>query len=200
MLPQENQLHTQEKSSKRTTFEEKIQPILNYIGIIGASIMSVAYIIIVVVMIVGFKVHQNSTTIVFAIVNALVGLLITQFLKVQGVSFAKSLPENQELIKEYYHKETKDKKYRSIKSYWFKSVIKDVFFKGCTVAFSTIAIIYIVIVGSEDYNLLLMAITNLLMFICFGLLALNASYEFYNNMHVPYMQHMLEESEKEVKE
>ena len=114
-----------------------------------------------------------------------------QLLKVQGISFAKNLPENKAIIEEYYKKDTKDKKYVSIDTFWKRSVIKDVIFKGVSVGISTAGLIFIVIVGTEDYNLLLLALTNLLMFTCFGLLALNKAYEFYNNRHVPYMIEML---------
>ena len=43
---------------KLTLFEEKILPILSYVGAIGAGIMSIAYIILVVVLINGFKAEQ----------------------------------------------------------------------------------------------------------------------------------------------
>ena len=48
-------------------------------------------------------------------------------------------------------------------------------------------VIYIVIQGCNDYNLLLLALVNLVMFICFGLLALNKAYDFYNERHIPYV-------------
>ena len=99
---------------EKNKFEEKILPILNYVGIIGACIMAVAYIIAVFVLIKGFKAEELLQTTVFACVNAATGFIIMQFLKMQGVSFAKMLPENQEIIKKYYKTKTKDKKIRSI--------------------------------------------------------------------------------------
>ena len=57
---------------------------------------------------------------------------------------------------------------------------------------STAGLIYIVIQGCGDYTLLLLALVNLVMFICFGLLALNSAYEFYNNKHIPYMLNQIE--------
>lgn len=99
---------------EKSKFETKILPILNYVGIIGACIMAVAYIIAVFVLIKGFQVEELLQTTVFACVNAATGFIIMQFLKVQGVSFAKMLPENQEVIKRYYNTKTKDKKVHSI--------------------------------------------------------------------------------------
>lgn len=176
---------------RKSFFEKKIQPILQYVGVIGATLMSIMYIITVVILIIGFKAQSIQNTIVFAIINALVGLIIMQFLKIQGISFAKNLPENIEIVKQYYNTKTKDKKIQSIKYYWTSSLIKDFIFKGLSIALSTAGIIYIVIVGSNDYTLLLLALVNLILFICFGLLALNNAYEFYNNKHVPYMQEMI---------
>lgn len=177
-------------------FEKKIKPILQYIGAIGATIMSIMYMVVVVVLIVGFKVHKLQQVIIFAVINAIVGLIIMMFLKIQGVSFAKNLPENIKVIVEYYNTQTKDKKLKTIKEYFIKSTIRDILIKGISIIASTSCIIYIVIQGSNDYSLLLLAVANLLMFICFGLLALNSAYEFYNNYHVPYMKDQLENRNK----
>lgn len=88
----------------KTFFESKIQPILEYVGIIGASLTTIAYFIVVYVLIHGFEYRAILETTVFAIVNALIGFIIMQFLKVQGVLFAKNLPENKEILDKYYHK------------------------------------------------------------------------------------------------
>lgn len=167
--------------------QEKLINLLKYIGIMGASICSFAYIIVVVVLIQGFKIEQTAQTIIFAVVNAIVGFIIMQFLKVQGEQFAKNKAENKPIIEEYYNSKTKDKKLHSMKYYWITSVVKDIFTKVVTVFISTVGIVYIVVVGSNDWNLLMLAFVNLLLFICFGLLALNNAYEFFNNMHIPYM-------------
>lgn len=177
---------------EKTVFEKKIKPILQYIGAIGAVLMSIMYIVCVVILIVGFKAQTILNVTIFAIVNALVGLIIMQFLKIQGISFAKNIPENKEILDKYYSTKTKDKKYRSINFYWATSLIKDILLKGISVIASSVGLIYIVIQGCNDYTLLLLALVNLVMFICFGLLALNQAYEFYNNRHIPYILHQLE--------
>lgn len=172
--------------------EKRLINILKYVGIIGATICSVAYIVVVLVLIQGFKVESNTQTITFALVNAVVGFIILTFLKIQGESFAKSLPENKAISDAYYESETRDKKYHSMKYFWITSTIKDILTKVLGVFASTFGIIYIVIIGSNDWNLLLLALVNLLLFISFGLLGLEKSYEFYNTRMVPYMQHQLE--------
>ena len=113
---------------RKSFFEKKIQPILQYVGVIGAILMSIMYIITVVILIIGFKAQSIQNTIVFAIINAIVGLIIMQFLKIQGISLAKNLPENIEIVKQYYNTKTKDKKIQSIKYYWTSSLIKDFIF------------------------------------------------------------------------
>lgn len=186
-----------ENNNNRTLLERKILPVLNYIGIIGAVIMAIAYIVIVFVLINGFKAEALLQTTVFACVNAAVGFIIMQFLKYQGVSFAKMLPDNKEVIERYYKTKTKDKKVHSITYFWVTTVIKDIIVKCLTLGATTVGIIYIVIQGSNDYNLLLLALVNLLMFVCFGFISLNNAYEFFNNKHVPYM---LEQLNKEIKQ
>ena len=95
--------------------EKRLINILKYVGIIGAAICSVAYIVVVLVLIQGFKVESNTQTVTFALVNAVVGFIILTFLKIQGESFAKSLPENVAISEAYYEAETRDKKYHSMK-------------------------------------------------------------------------------------
>lgn len=178
----------------KSTFETKIKPVLSYVGAIGAGLMCIAYIIVVFVLIRGFKATVIFNTLLFATVNAIVGFIILQFLKVQGISFAKLIPENDKIIKEYYSTKTKDKKPHSMQFYWTTSVIKDIFTKCISVAITSAGLIYIIIQGSNDWNLLLLAIVNLIMFICFGFLALVNAYEFFNNTYIPYMQEKIDET------
>lgn len=183
------------EEKKKTLFESKILPILNYVGAIGAAIMCIAYIIIVFVLINGFKAERIQQITIFALVNAGVGFIILQFLKVQGISFAKMIPENKETLNLYYGSRTKDKKNHSLAYFWVTSVIKDVILKCLMLAATTMGIIYIVIQGSNDYNLILLAFVNLLMFICFGFLGLVKAFEKFNTSYIPYIKEQLEKRE-----
>jgi len=182
---------------EQTLFEKKIKPVLTYIGVIGASLMAIAYIIVVLVLINGFEVNDILQTTTFGIVNAIVGFVIMQFLKVQGESFARELSDNKEVLDKYFKTRTKDKKNHSMTYYWVTSVIKDIFTKGVSIALTSIGIVYIVIVGSHDYNLLLLAFVNLIMFICFGLLALVKTYDYFNQSYIPYLRDKLMEGENQ---
>lgn len=189
-----------EKDKKLDFFEEKILPLLNYIGAIGAVITSIAYIIIVFVLIQGFEKETTLHTTVFALVNAGVGFVILQFLKYQGISFAEMKPENEEILKQYYGTKTKDKKSHSMIYFWITSVVKDVFIKCATLAITSIGIVYLIIKGNKDYNLILLAIVNLLMFICFGFLSLVKSYKYFNRTYIKYIKERLAEVEQSKEE
>lgn len=185
------------ESETKTFFEKRIKPVLHYIGTIGAVLMCIAYIVLVCIMVFGFSAHHElSETITFALVNALVGLIIMQLLKFQGIDFAKALPDNAVVLKKYYTTKTKDKKPHSLKFYWITSVLKDMAIKGLSIIVTTIGVIYIVIQGSNDYSLLLLAVVNLVMFICFGLLSLVNAYDFFNEQHIPFIVEKLKEAEE----
>lgn len=180
---------------KHDFFKEKILPVLNYIGAIGALITSIAYIILVIIMIFGFKAEKVLNTTVFACVNAGVGFVIMQFLKYQGIRFAENLEDNQAILKLYRESKTKDKKNHSLRFFWITSVIKDVFIKCLTLALTTIGLIYIIIEGSKDLNLIWLSIVNLFMFISFGLLALEKAYKYFNSTYIEYIKEQLQEGE-----
>jgi len=185
---------------EKDVFEKRIKPLLQYIGFVGAAITCVAYIIIVVVMIVGFKVNTILQTTTFSVVNAAIGMIVMQLLKYQGQVFAQNIPENKEILKQYYNAKTADKKHKSMSHYWKFSILKDALIKCVCLAGTSIGLVYIAIEGSKDYKLILLAIANLVMFICFGLLGLNSSYEYFNNQHIPYIKERLKESQIPQKE
>lgn len=184
----------------RNFFESKIKPILTYVGTIGAVLTGIAYMALVWILIFGFSAHNVVQTLLFAVVNGAIGFIIMQMLKVQGTDFAKQLPDNKPILDEYYSSKTKDQKLRSIKYYWITSVIKDVVFKALTITITTAGMIYIIIEGSNDYVLLLLAFVNLMMFFCFGLLSLSSAYDFFNTRHMAYIKEQLRLLKEEANE
>lgn len=179
-------------------FETKIKPILKYVGTIGATLMAIAYVAIVLIMVFGFEMQASITqSIVFAIVNAVMGLIIMQFLKVQGIDLARELPANAEILKKYFATKTKDKKNHSLKYFWITTFTKDFIIRAATIAATTLCIIYIIIRGTGDLSLLLLAVVNLIMFFCFGLLSLVKAYDFFNDEYIPYIQEKIDEADEE---
>lgn len=191
-------MNEQEKLDKQKDFfEEKVLPILHYVGLIGAIIMSIAYIILIVVLIFGFKAEKTLKTTVFAVVSAAVGFLVLQCFKFQGQSFAENKKENKEILDKYYSTQTKDKKAHSMAYYWAKSATIDFLVKAGSVALTSIGLIYMIIEGSRDYNLIALGIVNLLMFVCFGFLSLVKTYNYFNRVFIEYIKERLSEVEED---
>lgn len=182
----------------QTFFEKKIKPILIYVGTIGAALMSVGYIILMFVLVLGFKAQAYLTqALTFAVINAIVGFIIMQFLKIQGIDFAKELEDNKLVLKDYNEGLIdKKKSTHSLKYFWIKSIISDIGAKALTIGITTAGIIYIVIEGSQDYNMLLLSVVNLILFACLGLLSLVKAYEFYNNNYIPFLKDKINEREQ----
>lgn len=174
---------------------DKIKAILTYTGIIGAIISSVAYIVVTAVLVMGFSSRlESAQQLLFSVLGAVVGLMITISLRSQGVVFAKEKPDNKAVMKEYrakLNKTKKIKKLRTITSYIVFHTIKDIFIKGITVAGSTFLLLYIFIEGNGDYSLFLLALSNILMFISFGLVAMTKAYDRYNEEHISAVKEII---------
>ena len=99
---------------EQTFFEKKLKPILLYMGTIVSVIMAIAYILIVFVLIEGFKVEKLLNTTIFSVITAAIGFCIMQMLKIQGQTFAKNLPQNKETIKKYSERNLDNGKKRKI--------------------------------------------------------------------------------------
>lgn len=173
-------------------FEKKIKPLLQYIGTIGATILSIIYMFVIGILIAGFKAHTWDQILVFALINAAFGCLITFFLREQGRSFARNIPENDAVVKEYYGLLQKQKKYRTLRGYYISTTITDILGRATCVILGTLGIMWIVIQGTNDWMMAILAVVNLFLFICFGLLALAAMYDFYNTQWVPRMKYEIE--------
>lgn len=170
-------------------FEKKLKPILLYMGTIVSGIMAIAYIIVVFVLIEGFKAEKLLNTTIFSIITAAIGFCIMQMLKIQGQTFAKNLTKNKSIVEEYSKRKNVNntRKYKTMKHYWITSTIIDVLVKCLTLSITSIGMVYIMIEGSGDYSLLLLAAVNLLMFAGFGLISLCKAYDFYNEEYIPFM-------------
>lgn len=178
-------------------FETKIKPMLKYVGGIGAMLMGVAYLAIVFILVFGFTAEATlAQSVTFAAVNAFMGLIIMQFLKIQGIDLAKDTEENKQVLKEYSGTKARTKQLKSIKQFWLTSIATDIVVKGLMFMATTMGIIYIVIEGTQNYTWILLAIVNLFMFGCFGLLSLVRAYDFFNEEHIPYLKEKINEINK----
>lgn len=174
---------------------DNVKKFLMYTGIIGSVISAIAYIVTTAVMVMGFssKIDQDKQ-LLFSILGALVGLMITFFLRSQGVSFASKEEESQKVMKAYHEKINKTKTVKqlhTIKHYMVMQTIKDVIVKGLTVAVSTWFVLYIFMEGNGDYGLFLLAVSNILLFACFGIMALSKAYDKYIEEHIPAIKEII---------
>lgn len=174
---------------------EVLVKILNNIGIIGSILAAIADVAIVTIFVIGIETRQNLTSVVlFAIINAIVGILISILLRYQGIKYAEI--ENEKLVTDFYKKKVKEKKYLSIGVWAFLSALKDIIFKGATCAFSIFGVVYISLEGSKNPIQILITLVTLLLFGCFGLMNLNSSYYRYYKIQIPYMQLHLQKEEQ----
>ena len=170
----------------------KVKNILLYTGSIGAIISAVAYIIITVVLVLGFETQMEmDKQILFSVIGAVDGLLITLMLRSQGIALAKNEDESKKVMAEYYqviNKTKKSKKLHTINYYYIKDFIIDIFVKAGVIALTTSLMLYIFMDGSGDYGLIGLAISNILMFACFGIIALSKFYSLYIEQHIPVIK------------
>lgn len=174
-------------SDLQTRSHEVLLKLLNNIGIVGAVLTAIVDILLTVVFIVGVDINIDANAcIVFAVVNACVGILINTLLRYQGQKYAEI--ENQDICDKFYNKQAKEKKYIPFWLWNIIQFIKDILIKGCTVAFSIGGALYLTIEGSKNPIQLLFTLTTLVLFTCFGLISMNSSYYRFYNIQIPYMQ------------
>ena len=189
----------QDENSKTQNFQKKshetLLKLLNNIGIVGSILAAIADIIFVIIFVVGIKMEvEQSAVIVFAVVNALVGILISTLLRYQGQKYAEL--ENEELCRKFYEKKTKERKRHISMTMWqILNTLKDFVIKGCTTVFSIWGVVYISIEGSKNPIQILITLVTLILFACFGLINMNSSYYRFYNEQVPYMELKIKEKE-----
>ena len=183
-------------SSLQKKSHELLLKILNNIGVVGAILAAVADVIFVIIMVLGIKVDAElSAIVIFAVVNALVGILINVLLRYQGQKYAEL--ENAELCTKYYNKRIKEKKYMSMGTWMTLKTAQDFAVKGSTTAFSIFGIVYISITGSKNPIQILITLATLVLFACFGLIGMNSAYTRFYNIQVPYMENHIKEREEQ---
>lgn len=183
-------LNLQEKS------HEALMKLLNNIGIVGAILAGIVDLIVVIIFVFGVDIKQDMTSnIIYATINAFIGVLINSLLRYQGQKYAEI--ENQEVRRQYYKKKVKkSKKHISLALYNVIGILKDVFVKGASAAFCVTGIIYLSIQGTHNPIQILITLATLILFACFGLISMNSSYCRYYDIQVPYMVKIILEKEE----
>lgn len=170
----------------------KLKKLLNYTGAFASIISALAYLVVTYVIVMGFETDiELESQILFSCLGAFTGLMISFFLRNQGVALAKQDENAKKVMEAYYkaiNKKKKLKKLHTIKFYLFWSTIGDIFTKGLTIGVSTWFILYIFMEGNGDYGLFLLAISNILMFAGFGVMNLSKAYDKYLEEHIPIIE------------
>lgn len=184
-----------QKQSKKALVQ-----LLNNIGIVCSIIAGTADIIFVLIMVLGVNIDiKFNALILYSIVNSLIGILINILLRFQGVKYAEL--ENQELCEKFYVKKVKEtKKPLSIEKWQALHGFLDFLTKGTFTAFSIFGIIYISIEGSKNPIQILITLTTLILYVCFGLISMNSGYDRFYMVQKPYMELFLEEKNKKENE
>lgn len=177
------------KKENKDALNSKIRAILLYSGFIGAIISAVSYLIATIVMINGVSADLTmQNQVLFSVLGAVVGLLISFMLRSQGVIYAKQNEEVAQIMSEYIQEETESKSYEknhTIVWYMGWATVVDFFLKGVSVAVSTYFVVYIFTEGNGNWGLLWLAISNIGLFTSFGLRGLAKMYDNYIEKHIP---------------
>lgn len=179
----------------QTQSHEVLLKILNNIGIIGAVLAGIADIVFVIISVVGVNIDiEMKSSIIFASVNAGIGVLINILLRYQGQKYAEL--ENEELCRKFHLKKAeKTKRYIPIGVWQILKAIEDILIKGCTTIFGIYGIIYISIEGSKNPIQILITVFTVILFICFGLINMNSGYYRFYNVQIPHMELIIKEKE-----
>lgn len=173
-----------------------IKKILNYLGYALSGVGAVAYIIIIAILVAGvdqvdFMLKGKDGW--FFGINFVFGLWIRTGFNIQGITYAKD--ENQEIIKEYHNLKVKDKKEKWFLSFETKmalSVIANTVYQIGMLLVTSVGFIYLAgFEGIKNPIYIWSALSNLMMFSGFGLMALVKTYERYNELKIPVIKERL---------
>lgn len=154
-----------------------------------------AYLIITIIIVMGIeKSIDANSKILFAILSAVSGLLISISLMLQGIQLSKE--ENKEYLDEYHSFFYKAKKKFSFtdQMWWYLlvKITENVLFKALSIAASTWLVFDIVTAGNGDISLIFSAIANIVMFLGFGLMALSSAYTHHDGKYMTLIREKTE--------
>lgn len=164
---------------------------------------AVAYLILVVILVVGVKQSMMlQQRVWFLVLGAITGVLITMSLLTQGIQLSSSLPDNEKTLKKYNSlKYGVKKKAEWMNTMWFftiKNFVITLFTKVLSVAASTWLVLNIVIEGSGEATLVLTAIANIVMYLGFGMLTLNKAYNWHDQDYIELVKTKIKRLEQNV--
>lgn len=168
---------------------DKLKSFFVYTGWALSCIFGIVYIVLLIILIFGFKVSLSfNTMLLLSILSAVFTFAISVSFMYQGVAFAKDLDDNKAVMNEYrtlMNQKKKEKSIHTISFYMTRDIIVSFIFKGGMVFLSTYAMINFIVEGIGDIMILWLGISNLLMAVGFGMLGLVNSFDDYIEKHIP---------------
>lgn len=189
---------------------DKIRLLLDKVMFVAAGGVFLFYLGTILLFIIGLTTNLKvDVMFTFTAISGLVMTLAITLFRAQGVKDASKLPDNIKVNEEWIRltntKVEKEKKLRNIGTFMTINTIKDLLFKGLSLAGVTYGVLYIAINGSGEWSLILPALGNVCMAIAMGLKGYVNTYDFYNEEHIPGLKERIRrfkerENEKEQKE
>lgn len=170
---------------------KKYKQALTYSGFVLAIVAVIGYLILLWILISGFKIEiGNDKLMIFLGLGAVAGVLISLSLRIQGIDFAKAEEEAKNALNEYNDLITKDKKKKMYPLWVFMlvSTIKDIVFKGLSVFVTLYFSITVIVEGMGDYTYFLLGLVNVVLYLGLGFLSLAKAYDNYLEKHIPYLK------------
>ncbi len=182
-------MHDYKKDKKE--FYEKVKTALVYTGSILTVMSAIAYLVVVAILVYGFETKVDSNQLlVFLGLGAFTGVLMNLSMRIQGIDFAKELPDSKEVLEELTNLTGKSDKVKlyPIWVMFLKTILQDIFIKGGSIMVTLYFSIEIVINGLGDNKYFYLGIVNVLLYLGLGMLSLAKAYDYYIEKHIPYMQ------------
>lgn len=170
---------------------KKIENVLLYTGFIITILASVAYLIVLYIIIAGFEAHiSNANLLIFLGLGAITGVMISLSLRLQGIAFAKNTPPAMAVLEQYQRLIGNDVETKLMPLWLFHliNIIQDIFVKGLTIVLTLYFSISIIIEGLGDFKYFYLGIVNVILYIGLGILSMTKAYNHYVENEIPLLR------------
>ena len=184
---------------KKDFWQDKISKALKIVGSVIIAISAIANLIVVYILIKGFKAEVSSEKLlVFLLVNAVFGVMMIVGGMIQGKDLSKSRADVEKVLNDYSDLISNDKEFklRSYTWHFWAQVIQSIFTKGLAITISMFFAIKIIIDGLQDDKYFVLAITNVILYLGLSFLGLAKSYDYYKDKHIPYLRQKMKVMEE----
>lgn len=177
-------------------WSKTLKTVLNFVGAVLALLGVILYMVIVNIMLTGFKIKMEwENMLSFLIIGGIAGVFINMAFLIQGLDLAKMIPEVNKIRVEYRELTViaKDKWLMPLWLYTVKTFLINVIFKVGSIMIMSYYLLDISITGlTDDVNVINkykeLAFSNVILFIGLGLMGMAGAYNYYIENKVPLIQ------------